>query len=309
MVKTLNKGKGKKSKSLPLFLIALPGIVYLIINNYIPMLGIFLAFKDYSFMKGIFKSDWNGFDNFEFLFMTKDAWIMTRNTILYNIAFIIIGTVLSIFVAILICELGNRKRVRIYQASLFLPNMLSWVVIGYIAYAFLNADTGFINNTILKGLGIKAVSWYTYSGAWPIIIIIVYLWKNIGYMSIIYTAAISGIDKSIYEAAAIDGAGKLGYIKSITIPLLKPTVVTLTLMSIGRIFFSDFGLFYQVPQNSGALYGVTQTIDTYVYRGLMELNDVGMSAAAGLYQSIIGFVLVLFANKLVRKFDINNALF
>lgn len=179
MVKTLNKEKGKKSKSLPLVLIALPGIVYLIINNYIPMLGIFLAFKDYSFMKGIFKSDWNGFDNFEFLFMTKDAWIMTRNTILYNIAFIIIGTVLSIFVAILICELGNRKRVRIYQASLLLPNMLSWVVIGYIAYAFLNADTGFINNTILKGLGIKAVSWYTYSGAWPIIIIIVYLGRTL----------------------------------------------------------------------------------------------------------------------------------
>ena len=309
MIKTLNKGKGKKSKSLPLFLIALPGIVYLIINNYIPMLGIFLAFKDYSFMKGIFKSDWNGFDNFKFLFMTKDAWIMTRNTILYNIAFIIIGTILSIFVAILICELGSRKRVRIYQASLLLPNMLSWVVIGYITYAFLNADTGFINNTILKGLGLETVSWYTYSGAWPVIIIIVYLWKNIGYMSIIYTAAISGIDKSIYEAAAIDGAGKLEYIKSITVPLLKPTVITLTLMSIGRIFFSDFGLFYQVPQNSGALYGVTQTIDTYVYRGLMELNDVGMSAAAGLYQSIIGFVLVLFANKLVRKFDANNALF
>ncbi|WP_070042645.1 ABC transporter permease [Robinsoniella peoriensis] len=303
------KRKKQKFKDLSLLLIALPGIAYLLINNYIPMLGIFLAFKDYSFMKGIFKSDWCGFDNFKFLFKTSDAWIMTRNTILYNVAFIIIGTALSILVAIFICELGKRKRVKIYQAALLLPNMLSWVVIGYIAYAFLNADTGFINNTILKGLGIDPISWYAQSGAWPAIIIIVYLWKNIGYMSIIYTAAISGIDKSIYEAAAVDGATKLNQIWNITLPMLKPTVITLTLMSIGRIFFSDFGLFYQVPQNSGALYGVTQTIDTYVYRGLMELNDVGMSAAAGLYQSLIGFVLVLLANKFVRKHDAENALF
>ena len=303
------KRKKQKFKDLSLLLIALPGIAYLLINNYIPMLGIFLAFKDYSFMKGIFKSDWCGFDNFKFLFKTSDAWIMTRNTILYNVAFIIIGTALSILVAIFICELGKRKRVKIYQAALLLPNMLSWVVIGYIAYAFLNADTGFINNTILKGLGIEPISWYAQSGAWPAIIIIVYLWKNIGYMSIIYTAAISEIDKSIYEAAAVDGATKLNQIWNITLPMLKPTVITLTLMSIGRIFFSDFGLFYQVPQNSGALFGVTQTIDTYVYRGLMELNDVGMSAAAGLYQSLIGFVLVLLANKFVRKHDAENALF
>ncbi|MBS5080776.1 MAG: ABC transporter permease subunit [Clostridiales bacterium] len=303
------KQKKQKFKDLSLLLIAAPGIAYLLINNYIPMLGIFLAFKDYSFMKGIFKSDWCGFDNFKFLFKTSDAWIMTRNTILYNVAFIIIGTALAILVAIFICELGKRKRVKIYQAALLLPNMLSWVVIGYIAYAFLNADTGFINNTILKGLGIDPISWYAQSGAWPAIIIIVYLWKNIGYMSIIYTAAISGIDKSIYEAAAVDGATKRKQIWHITLPMLKPTVITLTLMSIGRIFFSDFGLFYQVPQNSGALYGVTQTIDTYVYRGLMELNDVGMSAAAGLYQSLIGFVLVLLANKFVRKHDAENALF
>jgi putative aldouronate transport system permease protein len=303
------KQKKRKSKDLPLLLIALPGIAYLLINNYIPMLGIFLAFKNYSFMKGIFKSDWCGFDNFKFLFKTSDALIMTRNTILYNVAFIVIGTALSILVAIFICELGKRKRVRVFQAALLLPNMLSWVVIGYIAFAFLNADSGFINNTILKGMGIDPVSWYGQTGAWPAIIIIVYLWKNIGYMSIIYTAAISGIDKSIYEAAAIDGASKVKQIWNVTLPMLKPTVITLTLMSIGRIFYSDFGLFYQVPQNSGALYGVTQTIDTYVYRGLMELNDVGMSAAAGLYQSIIGFILVLLANKIVRKHDADNALF
>ncbi len=313
ITKTLpEKGASRHSgavRNLPLFLIALPGIAYLIINNYVPMLGIFLAFKDFSFMKGIWKSDWCGFKNFEFLFKTKDAFLMTRNTILYNVAFIIIGTVLSILVAILICELGKRGRVKFFQGAMLLPNMLSWVVIGYIAYAFLNSDTGFINQTILTGLGIDPISWYAQKNAWPAILIIVYLWKNIGYQSIVYTAAISGIDKSIYEAAAVDGAGKIRQIFTITLPLLKSTVITLTLMAIGRIFFSDFGLFYQVPQNSGALYETTQTIDTYVYRGLMELNDVGMSAAAGLYQSVVGFILVIVANGIVRKLDSDNALF
>lgn len=263
----------------------------------------------YSLMKGPFKSDWCGFDNFEFLFKTKDAWIMTRNTLLYNTAFIIIGTVAAILVAILMCELGEKKRVKFYQAVMLLPNLLSWVVIGFIAYAFLNADTGFINNTFLRWLGLDPVAWYSTSGAWPIILVIVNLWKNVGYQSIIFMAAISGIDKSLFEAAAIDGASKLRQIRSITLPLLKPTIITLTLMSVGRIFYSDFGLFYQVPQNSGAIFATTQTIDTYVYRGLMELNNVGMSAAAGLYQSIVGFVLVLIANQIVRKFDADNALF
>ncbi|MCR5581807.1 MAG: ABC transporter permease subunit [Pseudobutyrivibrio sp.] len=301
--------RNEMKKNLPLFLIALPGILYLIINNYIPMLGIFLAFKDYSFAKGIFGSEFCGFENFRFLFATKDAWIMTRNTILYNLVFIVLGTVLAIFVAILLCELGERVRVKFFQAALLLPNLLSWVVIGFIVYAFLNADTGFVNHTVLRVLGIDPVVWYSTSGAWPAILIVVYLWKNIGYMSIVYMASISGIDKSIYEAAAIDGATKLRQIKSITLPMLKPTVITLTLMSIGRIFYSDFGLFYQVPQNSGAIYSTTQTIDTYVYRGLMQLNDVGMSAAAGLYQSLIGFALVLIANAIVRKLDKDNALF
>lgn len=296
-------------KNVPLLLIALPGILYLIINNYVPMFGIFLAFKDYSFVKGIFGSDWCGLDNFKFLFQTKDALVMTRNTILYNLSFIILGTIAAIFVAVLLCELGERRRVKFFQAALLLPNLLSWVVIGFMAYAFLNADTGFINNSVLAWMGLDPVSWYTAKGAWPVIIIIVFLWKNIGYQSIIFMASIAGIDKSINEAAAIDGATKLKRIFTITLPMLKPTIITLMLMSVGRIFYSDFGLFYQVPQNSGALYSVTQTIDTYVYRGLMELNDVGMSAAAGFYQSLVGFILVLGANTLVRKLDADNALF
>lgn len=305
---SIRRKKSMKS-NLPLLLIALPGIIYLVINNYLPMLGLSLAFKNYSLRKGVFGSDWCGFKNFEFLFKTKDAWIMTRNTILYNVAFIVLGTIVAIALAVMMCELGKRARVKFFQGALLLPNLLSWVVIGFIAYAFLNGETGFINNTILAGLGMDKISWYSYKNAWPAILIIVNLWKNMGYQSIVYMASISGMDKSIYEAAAIDGATKMQQIFRITLPMLKPTIITLTLMSIGRIFYSDFGLFYQVPQNSGALFSVTQTIDTYVYRGLMELNDVGMSAAAGLYQSLVGFALVLIANTIVRKADPENALF
>lgn len=307
------KGKAKQkngyAKSGPLLLIALPGIIYILINNYVPMFGIFLAFKNYDFVKGVFGSDWCGLDNFKFLFQTKDALIMTRNTLLYNLSFIILGTIASIFVAILLCELGKKARVKIFQSSLLLPNLLSWIVIAYIGFAFLNSDTGFINNTLLKLFKIDEVAWYSESKYWPYILTIVYLWKNVGYMSIIYMASIAGIDKGIFEAARLDGASKLKQIFHITIPMLKPTVIILTLMAIGRIFYSDFGLFYQVPMNSGALYDTTQTIDTFVYRGLMKLNDVGMSAAAGLFQSILGFILVLIANGLVRKSDSDNALF
>ena len=303
------KKKNDFQKSLPLLLIALPGIVYLIINNYVPMMGLFLAFKDYNFMKGIFKSDWCGLQNFRFLFATKDALTMTRNTVLYNVAFIVIGTVIAIFIAILMCELGERVRVKFYQASMLLPNMLSWVVIGFVAYAFLNADTGFINNTVLAGMGKEPVSWYTYQAAWPLILILVFIWKNAGYQSIVYMSSVSGIDKSLYEAAALDGATKMQQIFQITLPMLKPTVITLTLMSVGRMFYSDFGLFYQVPQNSGALYDVTQTIDTYVYRAMMSTGGIGRSSAACLFQSVVGFTLVMVSNLIVRKFSKENAIF
>ncbi len=308
-MKKNNKRKNRGlTKNGPLLLIALPGIIYILINNYLPMFGVFLAFKDYSYVKGIFGSDWNGLNNFKYLFR-QDAFLIVRNTLLYNITFIILGTVFAIIVAILMCELGEKFRVKIFQSSLLLPNLLSWVVIGFIAYAFLNADTGFINNTVIKSFGGKEVAWYTSPQYWPFILTFVYLWKSVGYSSIIYMASISGIDKGIFEAAKIDGAKKLEQIRYITIPMLKPTVIILTLMAIGRIFYSDFGLFYQVPMNSGALFKTTQTIDTYVYHGLMELQDVGMSAAAALYQSVVGFVLVVTANAVVRKVDNDNALF
>ena len=307
--RAVKKKRSSTAQTLPLMLIALPGLIYLLINNYLPMFGIFLAFKDYSYIRGIFGSKWNGLDNFEFLFRTKDAWIMTRNTLLYNLAFIVLGTVFAIFVAILIHELGKKRRVKLYQAGLMLPNLLSWVVVGFIVYAFLNADNGFMNNTVYKALGLAPVSWYSTRQPWPWILTLVYLWKYVGTNSIIYVAGIAGIDQGIFEAAQLDGASKVKQILHITVPMLKPTIITLTLMSIGRIFYSDFGLFYQVPANSGRLFDVTQTIDTYVYRGLMERNDVGMSAAAALYQSLVGFLLVLGANTLVRKIDSENALF
>ena len=303
------KKKSSTAQTIPLMLIALPGLVYLLINNYLPMFGVFLAFKDYSYIRGIFGSKWNGLDNFEFLFRTKDAWIMTRNTLLYNAAFIVLGTIFAIFVAILIHELGKKRRVKLFQASLMLPNLLSWVVVGFIVYAFLNADNGFINNTVYKAFGLAPVSWYSTKDPWPFVLILVYLWKFVGTNSIIYVAGIAGIDQEIFEAAQLDGASKVKQIMHITVPMLKPTIITLTLMAIGRIFYSDFGLFYQVPANSGRLFDVTQTIDTYVYRGLMERNDVGMSAAAALYQSLVGFLLVLGANAFVRKVDKENALF
>ena len=307
--RAVKKKRSSTAQTLPLMLIALPGLIYLLINNYLPMFGVFLAFKDYSYVRGIFGSKWNGLDNFEFLFRTKDAWVMTRNTLLYNAAFIVLGTVCAIFVAILIHELGRKRRVKMFQASLMLPNLLSWVVVGFIVYAFLNADNGFINNTVYKGLGLQPVSWYSTRQPWPYILIFVYLWKFVGTNSIIYVAGIAGIDKEIFEAAQLDGASKVRQILHVTVPMLKPTVITLTLMAVGRIFYSDFGLFYQVPANSGRLFDVTQTIDTYVYRGLMERNDVGMSAAAALYQSLVGFILVVGANALVRKIDRENALF
>ena len=303
------KKKGYRKGTFSLFLIALPGILYLFINNYVPIMGIFIAFKRFSYAKGIWDSPWCGFDNFKFLFITDDAWVITRNTLLYNLAFIIIGTIISVFMAILLNELGEKLRGKFFQSTLLFPHLLSWVVTSYLVYALLGATNGFVNNTILAGMGKEGIDWYSVKMYWPLILIIVYIWKNAGYTAIVYMAGIAWIDKEIFEAARIDGASKIKQIISITLPMLRPTVIIMTLMSIGRIFYSDFGLFYQVPMNSGMLFSVTQTIDTYVYRGLMEQGNIGMSSAAGVYQSLVGFILVMLANYIVRKKDPENALF
>jgi putative aldouronate transport system permease protein len=287
----------------------IPGMVYLIINNYIPMAGIIIAFKKIDYGKGILASNWIGLANFKFLFSTPDAWIMTRNTILYNLAFIVIGTVCALALAIGMNEIKEHFFAKYFQGAFLLPNLISMVAVSYIVFAFLNADNGLLNKTVLPALGFQEVNYYTSAKDWPVILLIVFLWKNTGYASIIYLASIAGIDPTIYEAARIDGAGKWDQIRLLTIPLIRSTIIVLTLLGVGRIMFSDFGLFYQVTMNSGALYSTTQTIDTYVYRGLMQLGNIGMSSAAGFYQSVVGFVLVLTANYLVKKISPDDALF
>lgn len=305
---TKNMKRRAFRKNLPLFLIAVPGLVYLLINNYIPMFGIYLAFKKITY-PNIFTGKWCGFDNFKFLFQTNDAWIMIRNTVIYNLVFIVLGTVFAVFIAILMSEVTKYFCSKVFQAGIILPNLVSMVIVAYLVYAFLNPDTGLVNNSILKAAGKSSVNWYTASGYWPFIIVFVQIWKSAGYSSIVYIASIAGIDKGLYEAARLDGAGKMRQIFSVTLPQLRPTIIMMVLMSLGRLFSSDFGLFYQVPMNSGPLFSVTQTIDTYVYRGLMTYGNPGMSSAAGLFQSIIGFILVITANAIVRKIDSDNALF
>jgi putative aldouronate transport system permease protein len=307
--KTATLRKIKWKKILPISLMALPGVLYLIVNNYLPMFGLFIAFKDINFAKGILASDWVGLKNFEYLFKTRDAYIITRNTLLYNGAFIILTTVISIAVAILLNEIRNMFAKRFYQSVILLPFIVSMVIVSYLVFAFLSTENGLVNNYILPLLGISEIAWYMEKEYWPFILTSVHIWKQIGFSTVIYLASIVGIDPEYYDAAMIDGAGKWRQIRSITLPLLVPIIITLTLISIGRIFYSDFGLFYQVPMNSGAIYDTTNVIDTYVYRGLLQLGDIGMSSAAGLYQSLVGFILVIISNLIVRRISKENALF
>lgn len=299
----------KKFKFSALDIMVLPALLYVIINNYIPMMGLQLAFKKIDYSAGIYGGEWVGLKNFKFLFATKDAWIITRNTILYNGTFIILNTILGILVGIMLSEIIHIGMKKFYQTAILLPQLISIIIIAYIVFAFLSNEAGMFNKTILPMLGKKEINFYNDPRFWPAILIFVNVWKSLGYSSVIFFSSIVGIDHSYYEAAKIDGAGKLKQIRYIMLPLLKPVVTTLVIMQIGRIFYSDFGLFYQVPMNSGALFNVTNTIDTYVYRSLIQLNDVSKASAAGAYQSLVGLVLVLIANGLVRKFDKENALF
>lgn len=293
----------------PLYLMFVPGVVYLFINCYIPMFGIQIAFRSYNARDGIYGSPWCGLDNFTFLFRTDDAFVMTRNTLLYNLVFIALGTVLAIAVAIILNEIRSKGAKQFYQTVILIPYLISMVIVSYLAFAFLSSSNGYLNNSVLKMLGQPAVDWYNSPQYWPVILVIINIWKGLGYNMILYYATICGIDHSLYEAAVVDGANRWQQIWNITLPSLRSTIIILTLMALGGIFRSDFGLFYQVPQNSGPLISVTQTIDTYVYRGLMQTNNIGMSSAAGVYQSIVGFILVITANFVVRKLDSDSSLF
>ncbi len=299
-------------KNRAMLLMVLPGTVWFFFFAYLPMAGTIIAFKQYrysreGFLASIIDSKWVGLQNFKFLFSTSDAYIITRNTVLYNIVFIVLGLVLSVAMAVILSEIVNKRLSKLYQTGMFMPYFLSWVIVGYFVFSFLSTDRGVLNH-ILTYFGKDPVSWYAESTAWPYMLAIISLWKSVGYNSVVYLAAIMGIDKSLYEAAMIDGANKWQQIRSITVPMLTPLMTILTLLAIGRIFYADFGLFYQVPRDSGALYSVTNVIDTYVYRGLKTTGEIGMSTAAGLYQSFVGFVLVIVSNAIVRKFNKDNAL-
>ena len=305
----IKKKKIRWKQYLPIYLLALPGIIYMICNNYLPMFGIVIAFKKLNFAKGILASPWCGLKNFEFLFKSSTAFTMIRNTICYNVLWLILGHVLAIASAILLNEITNRFRARFYQSVILLPYLMSWVVVSYLVFAFLSADSCMFNNSILKPLGIAPVNWYSESKYWPFILTFVNHWKNNGYTMIVYFASIVGISQDYYEAAMLDGATKWQQIKHITIPQLVPTIITLMILSVGRIFASDFGLFYQIPRNTGALYNATQTIDVYVYNALMQRSDYGMASAASVFQSIVGFLMVMVTNAIVRKVSRENAMF
>lgn len=286
-----------------------PGMIYLIINNYLPMFGLLIAFKKVDFAVGIMKSPWNGIKNFTYLFASSDAALMFRNTIFYNLAFIVIGNVMGLATAIALDSIKKKWFKNTAQIIILIPYLISIIIVSYIVYAFLNHSSGFMNKVVLPLLGIDPVNWYTNATPWPVILTVVHTWMGFGYSSIIYYATLIGIDKTLYEAAVIDGAGIWQQIRHITIPCLRPTIIILVILAVGRICYSDFGLFYQVPMNSGPLYNATQTIDTFVFRALLEQNNLGRSSAAGLLQSTLGFVLVLATNTIVKKFDKGSALF
>ena len=294
-------------------LMVLPGTLWLLVFSYLPMFGTVLAFKDFKispggFIQSLINSEWVGLKNFEFLFTSGDAFRITRNTVMYNLVFIILGLVFAVFVAIILSEISNKRLGKIYQTSMLFPHFLSWVIVSYFVFSFLSFDKGMLNS-VLGAFGVEPVSWYSEPKHWPFILVFMNVWKGVGYGSIVYLAAIVGIDRTYFEAARIDGASKWQQIKNITIPLLIPLMIVLTIMAIGGIFRSDFGLFYQIPRNSAVLYPVTDVIDTYIYKGLMNMGNIGMSTAAGLYQSIVGFILIMATNFAVKKVDPEYGLF
>ncbi len=307
-LKNKNTFIGELLKNKTLYLMMVPGILLLAIFNYFPMIGIIMAFKDGMSTRGYFSGDWVGFKNFEFFFKSNDALRITFNTLYMNGLFIVVRLVAAVSIALLLNELRSRKAIKLYQSTMLLPHFLSWVVVGFVTYAFLNIDYGFINR-FLGIFGVAPKEWYSEPGYWPGILTVVELIKTTGYYSILYYAGIVGISQEIYEAARVDGASRMAIIRKITLPMLKPLIVTMILMQIGKIFFADFGLFYYVPRETGALFSKTDVIDTYVYRALRVLGNSGMSAAVGLFQSVAGFIVVLISNMLVKKFDSENALF
>jgi len=308
MKKRLRKG------DLQLTIMALPTTIWFVLFSFLPMFGLVIAFKDYkiqpgrSFIQNVFSSEWVGFKNFDFLIKSNDLSIILRNTILYNLFFIVIGAGMAVTMAIMISLLYNKKRAKIYQTLMFFPYFMSWVVAAYFLDAFLNVNSGLINNMIADAGG-TPIQWYMNKGAWPFILIIMYIWKNMGYSMIIYLSSISGIDQTLYEAAVIDGANKRQQIFNITLPCLKNVIIMMFILNIGKIFYSDFGLFYQLSRGAtGSIFNSVATIDTYVFNALKSTTPIGMTAAATFFQSVACCITILIANAVVRKVDKDSAI-
>lgn len=297
-------------KNWTLLALSLPMIIYLFIFNYIPMFGIVLAFKNFNYRQGILGSPWVGFDNFKFFFQSSDMVRVVRNALCYNAVGIFLGVVVSVALALLLFELSNRILLRTYQTLMFIPHLLSWVVVAYMVYAFLNPRAGILNRWLHDYFGYtESINWYNDAFKWIFIIPFAYVWKSVGMNALIYYASLMGIDEEYFEAASIEGATRLQIVKNITLPFLYPTVTILTILAIGKIFNSDFGLFYQLPMGSTSILATTDVIETYTFRALMDLGNIGLSSAVGLVQSVVGLILVLLTNWITRKIDPERALY
>lgn len=294
-----------------LFLMILPVLLFFLVFSYLPIVGVYFAFTNFNYTGGLFGSPFVGLKNFEFLFAGGKyavIWTITRNTVLYNLAFIVLGNLLQMLVAIVISELPGSAVKKTSQTLMFLPHFISYVLVGVFAYNLFNLNSGFING-ILKGLGMEPVNFYGTPWIWKYILVAADLWKGVGYGSVVYLAAVMGIDRSFYEAADIDGANIYQKIRLITLPLLRTTFVMLLLFGLGRILRGQFDLFYNLVRDNGMLFEATDIIDTYVYRSLIKNFDIGLGTAAGLYQSLFGFLIVVAANAMVRKVNKDYALF
>lgn len=286
-----------------LTIMLIPAAIYYIMFCYIPMFGILIAFKDYRYNLGILGSEWVGFQNFKYFFTSQDAWLLVRNTIGYNAVFILSNVVTGVIVALLLYEVSSRLCIKYYQTTMLLPHFMSWVVVGYIVYAFLDPNYGVLN----KLLGLD-INWYSESKFWPFILVFVHMWKALGMQSIMYYATLIGVDPTLFEAARIDGANAWQEARYIKIPELRSVIAIMVILAVGNIFRGDFGLFYQIPMDVGSLYPVTDVIDTYVFRGLRS-GDIGVSSAVGLFQSVVGLITVLLSNYIVKKIDSDSAMF
>lgn len=312
----LNKKAKPKNTSPSLFkeanrtyaLMCIIPMLFVALFNYVPMFGIIIAFKNFKYNKGIFGSEWVGFSNFELFIKSNDFFRITRNTLVLNFVFISLGVIVAVALAIVLFEITSRLKTKIYQTILITPNFISWVVVAYMVYAVLEHQNGFANQ-VLSALGLKTVEWYSDPSKWPAILTICSVWKTMGMSSIIYYATLMAIDTSYFEAAKIDGANRFQIITKIILPFLTTIITINTIMAIGGIFRADFGLFFQVPRDSGMLYETTDVIDTYIFRTMRELNDMSLSSAVGFMQSVVGFAMVMLTNWIVKRYNPDNALF